>query len=319
MRTDRDINNSNKTTLTQWSNVQHAIEQYRQYILLQLDSAAELTIYPDLDALLIGNAANTTGLTELQRQAVFTHWIGAGAPLLLGSDMTALDGYGKALLSDARANDVARFTAGRPMVPTEGNSDGAKGRQRQVWLAGPDETTGVVVAVLANYGANGDNDLFGSKPDDADQVFRISPKDLGLASSGYYVVEDVWANTTVDLGYGDSWTWTLDKGGAAALLRLTPSMTGDGENGTDATTTGTTGATATATATAAGQQQQGKRALVELPQKVFVQYDGLTSGVAPEATDSASNAAGMAGPTWSKLLTLWLGVAGLQTAVLWLL
>ncbi|KAB2573557.1 Glycoside hydrolase family 27 [Lasiodiplodia theobromae] len=313
MRTDRDINNSNKSTLTQWSNVQHAIEQYRQYILLQLDSAAELTIYPDLDALLIGNAANTTGLTDLQRQAVFTHWIGAGAPLLLGSDLTALDAYGKALLSNPLANDVARFTAGRPMVPTQGNSDGAKGRQRQVWLAGPDETTGVVVAVLANYGANGNNDLFGSKPDDSDQVFTISPKDLGLASSGYYVVEDVWANTTVDLGYGDAWTWTLDKGGAAALLRLTPSMTGGGENGTDSTTDG-------ASATAAGQQQQGKRALMELPQKAFVQYhDGLTSGVAPEATDAASNAAGMAGPTWSKLLTVWLGVAGLQTAVLWLL
>ncbi|KAL1636618.1 hypothetical protein SLS58_009742 [Diplodia intermedia] len=324
LRTDRALTDPNQTTttLTQWSSVQRAIERYRQYILPRLDSADELTIHPDLGALPVGNGAALAGLTALQQQAVLTHWIGAGAPLLLGADMTALDA---SLLADPLANAVAAFTAAHPMVPTAGNADARRGRQRQVWLAGPDPASGVVVAVLANYGAGGAaRDLFASDPDDADQVFRLSPKALGLASSGYYAVEDVWAGTTVDLGYDDVWTWTLDRGGAAALLRLTPSMTGDG-NDTDATT-------ATATAEAEAQAQQGKRDL-EQPQKaLFVQYERvLTSATtasgqataaaaSAERTDSASDASSaVVGTTsWGKV-SLWVSVAGLQTAMLWLL
>ncbi|KAL0262315.1 hypothetical protein SLS55_003759 [Diplodia seriata] len=306
------------------SNVQRAIERYRQYILPRLDSADLLTIHPDLDALPVGASAALTGLTDSQQRAVLTHWIGAGSPLLLGTDATTLS---TTLLAHPVANAVAAFTAVHPMVPTAGNANAQRGQQRQVWLAGPDPGTGVVVAVLANYGAGGAaRELFASEPDDADQVFRISPKDLGLASSGYYAVEDVWANTTVDLGYDDVWTWTLDREGAAALLRLTPSMTGDG-NDTDATA-------ADATAEAQAEAQQGKRDL-EAPQKaLFVQYDErvltsattasgqatATAAASAERTDSASDASSaVVGTTsWAKV-SLWLSVAGLQTAMLWLL
>ncbi|KAH7051347.1 family 27 glycoside hydrolase [Macrophomina phaseolina] len=231
MRTDQDINNSGKSTLTEWRTVQRAIEQYRQYVLPQLDSVDTLTIYPDLDSLLVANAQNLTGLTNSQRQAVLSHWIGAGANLFLGSDLTAIDAFGKSLLTNPLANEIANFTAAYPMVPTRGNTNEQKGQQTQVWIAGPDGESGVVVVLLANYGANGDNDLFESTPDDADQRITLSPKELGLTSSGYYSIEDVWGNTKIDLGYSDEWTWTLEKEGAAALLRFTPSLSS--ENATE--------------------------------------------------------------------------------------
>ncbi|OJD38921.1 glycoside hydrolase family 27 protein [Diplodia corticola] len=373
LRTDRTPVNTNLTTLTDWPSIQRATERYRQWILPRLDSADELTIRPDLGDLMVGNAAALAGLTALQQRAALTHWIGAGSPLLLGTDMTALASSSSSssdsssdsstqlllagLLRNPLANSIAtQFTASHPMVPTLGNANLTHGRQRQIWLAGPDPTSGVVVVVLANYGAatataagvddgpiyasadtddnDNDNDTGSGSGSDGDQsaVFRLSPKDLGLASSGYYAVEDVWANATVDLGYDDAWTWTLDGGGDAALLRLTPSMTGggDGNDSTDA---------------AEAQQQQGQGQgkrdhhllLMEQSQKaLFVQYrdgnnDVLTSAGAAsgragassaEQTDSASDAsaAGGGGTTasWGKVL-LWVGAAGLQTAMLWLL
>lgn len=289
MRIDRDINNSDEETLTQWRTTQRTIEQYRQYILPQLDSVDSLTIYPDLDNLLIGNAEKLTGLTNSQRQAVFSHWIGAGANLILGSDLTQLDAFGKSLLTNTLANEIANFTAQYPMVPTRGNTNDEKGRQTQVWLAGPDPTTGVVVVLLANYGANGDNDLFDSPPDDADQDFFMSPKDLGLTSSGYYSIDDVWGNTKIDLGFSDSYRWTLGKEGAAALLRFTPSLHG-ADNATET-----------------------KRAT---DGQIVVQAAQTSAFEAPVATESASGASGM-DLSWDSLLLLWCG-AGLHV-VYWLL
>lgn len=215
-----DTTTTNRTTLTTWPTIQRTIEQYRQYILLQLDSAAALTIYPDLSTLLVGNAQPLTGLTDHQRQSAMSHWLGAGANLILGSDLTALDALGRSLLTNPLAYAVANFTARHPMVPTEGNSDPAKGQRRQIWIAGPDGTTGVAVVLLANYGAGNTTD------NDADVSFELSPKDLGLTASGYYAVEDVWAGGEANyLDFGETAAWTLDASGDAVLLRFTPSVT----------------------------------------------------------------------------------------------
>ncbi|GME22952.1 Glycoside hydrolase family 27 [Neofusicoccum parvum] len=224
MRTDQDINNSGQTTLVQWSTVQRAIEQYRQYILLQLDSIDPLTIYPDMDNLLVANAETLTGLTDLQRQSVMSHWIGAGSNLILGSDLTQMDDFGMSLLSNPLANEILNFTAKYPMVPTKGNTNDEKGQQKQIWIAGPDSESGVTVVVLANYGANGSNDLFDSTPEDTDQEFQFSPKDLGFSGGSTYTVDDVWSSSKIELDWEDSHTWTLDKDGAAILLRFTPSL-----------------------------------------------------------------------------------------------
>ncbi|OCL13768.1 glycoside hydrolase family 27 protein, partial [Glonium stellatum] len=152
MRIDQDINNSGGSkTFTAWETVQRTIEQYREYILVQDSRGVPLTIYPDMDNLYVGNAASLTGLTDDQRRLVVTHWVGAGANLILGSDMTQLDKLGLSLLTNPRILDVADFTAKYPMTPKFGD-DLTKGPQAQLWLAGPDPDTGIAVIALVNYG-----------------------------------------------------------------------------------------------------------------------------------------------------------------------
>lgn len=91
-RTDQDINNSNSLVFVAWSTVQRAIDNYRQYITLHTDENEVLTIYPDMDNMFIGNPENINGVTDNQRYTIFNHWIGAAANLILGSDLTNLDG-----------------------------------------------------------------------------------------------------------------------------------------------------------------------------------------------------------------------------------
>ncbi|KAH0556125.1 hypothetical protein GP486_005942 [Trichoglossum hirsutum] len=191
MRVDQDINNSNQPTLTSWKTVQRTIEQYRQYISLQVPKGQPLTIYPDMDNLFVGNKASLTGLSDGQRQTVMTHWIGAAANLILGSDMTKLDSLGLSLLTNTRAQDVAKFTASYPMRPLEGNNNNMKGSPKQIWIAGPDPTTGVAVIVLANYGASGDNSLFDPAPAGGKQELKFALKDFGLSQDSY-CVKDTW-------------------------------------------------------------------------------------------------------------------------------
>jgi alpha-galactosidase len=152
MRIDQDINNSGKSTLVAWSTVQRTIEKYREYILYQTQqdaNASPITIYPDMDNLYVGNAENLTGLTDVQRQTVMFHWIGAGANLILGSDLTQLDALGLRLLQDPTANKIADFSARFPMRPLIGNDNMGKGSQFQWWVAGPDGA-GQIALLAAN-------------------------------------------------------------------------------------------------------------------------------------------------------------------------
>ena len=198
MRTDQDLNGG-PGVQTQWRTVQRAIEQYREYIVLVSHrNTSVVTIYPDMDNLFVGNNAHLSGLTDTQRQTVMSHWIGAGANLIIGSNMTQLDAYGLALLTNKRALEIANnFTAKYPMQPTQGNNNPTYGRQGQVWIAGPTEDSGIAVVLVANYGNSGNNNLFNPVPTQSWWSYSFTFSDLGLDANATYAVEDVW-NSTAD-------------------------------------------------------------------------------------------------------------------------
>lgn len=94
-----------------------------------------------------------------------SHWIGTGANLIIGSNMTALYNYGLKLLTNKRAMEVANnFTGRYPMRPTQGNNNLSRGRQAQVWIARSNEVSDIAIILVANYGNSGNNHLFDPIP-----------------------------------------------------------------------------------------------------------------------------------------------------------
>jgi len=151
LRLDQDINNSGSGPQVSFRTVQRTIEQYRQYTLAIEGRTDSLTIYPDLDNLLVGNSEDASGLTDDQRRITYSHWIGAGANLILGSDMTSLDDLGLYMLQNSRWNTLAdEFTSIYPMRPLDG-TDPNHGEQIQLWIAGPN-SAGQALIVWVNYG-----------------------------------------------------------------------------------------------------------------------------------------------------------------------
>ncbi|KAH6607982.1 glycoside hydrolase family 27 [Trichoderma cornu-damae] len=69
-----------------------------------------------MDNLPVGNNATASLITDAQRQTVTTHYVGAGANLVPGPDLSHLDGsgFGLNLLTNKAAHDVANFTAAVP-------------------------------------------------------------------------------------------------------------------------------------------------------------------------------------------------------------
>ncbi|CAF0830400.1 unnamed protein product [Adineta steineri] len=193
IRTDQDLNGG-PGVQTQWPTVQRAIEQYREYILQVSDGHTTiLTIYPDMDNLFVGNNASFSGLTDNQRQTVMSHWIGAGANLIIGSNMTDLDNYGLALLTNKRAQEIANnFTTKYPMLPTQGNNNPSHGRQGQVWIAGPSDDSNTAMILVANYGNSGNNNLFDPIPTQSWWSYNFTFSDIGLDAHATYIVENVW-------------------------------------------------------------------------------------------------------------------------------
>lgn len=216
MRTDQDLNNSNQPTFVAWATVQRAFDNYRQWIIAGLEFFDHLNIYPDMDNLLVGNNATITGITDAQRQTVMTHYIGAGANLIIGSDLTHLDKFGLNLLTNKAAHDVADFTAQYPMQPRNPGTGGQDAKQLQAWIAGP-APNGKAVVVLANYGPDlGQGGFNGTST--GDEWVSASWEDLGI--KGTYSVHDVWNNKNLGkqkggvkakLGPGESVLLTLTR------------------------------------------------------------------------------------------------------------
>lgn len=215
MRTDQDLNNSGSSTLVSWGTVQRAIENYRQWVIAGLQFFDELNVYPDLDNLLSGNPENISGLSNGQRTTVSTHWLGAGANLILGNDMTTLDDFGKSLLTNTQALQVADFTAQFPMQPRNPGSGGQNAAQLQAWIAGP-SPSGEAVVVLTNLGPDNGQGGFSTQTSGV-QTVTATWGDLGI--SGQFNVQDIWNNKSLGT-VSDQVSAQLDEG-ASVLLHLT--------------------------------------------------------------------------------------------------
>lgn len=218
MRTDQDINNSGSATFVAWATVQRAIDNYRDFISRVVAASDEpvLSIYPDMDNLFVGNSEAITGVPDVKRETMATHWIGAAANLITGSDMTKLDALGIRLLSDPEALSVAQFTAKFPMQARNPGTGRNESQQRQAWIAGPDDD-GVAVVVLANYGPDEGQGGFKTQLQ-GPQVINVTWEDLGI--SGGYSIRDVWARA--DLGtFYNGISATLNEG-ESQLLMLRP-------------------------------------------------------------------------------------------------
>ena len=172
MRTDEDINNSDKTELVRFSTVQRAIERYRVFVnslaegLVSESPAAHVGIRPDMDNMFVANPLKLSGLRFEQRLTMAMHWIGAGANIFEGGDLAQMDNLGEQLLYDPRiyaaGGIVDRFSM-HPMQPRNPKppvgcpshwpwrAGGGSPQQLQAWIAGPN-AVGDALVILSNLG-----------------------------------------------------------------------------------------------------------------------------------------------------------------------
>jgi alpha-galactosidase len=179
--------------------IQGTIEQYRQFINLQVAANKPMTIYPDMDNLFVANPASVTGVSDSQRITLMSHWIGASANLILGSDMTNFDALGRKLITSQSSIAAADFCSQYPMQPRNPGTGSNQPMQLQAWIAGPD-SSGQAYVLLTNLGPNqgrGGYETIGT----GIQNVSITLANLGLTGSKYNVV-DVWFGneTTVTAG-----------------------------------------------------------------------------------------------------------------------
>ncbi|MGW1976294.1 carbohydrate-binding protein [Streptomyces sp. NPDC001889] len=163
----------------------------------------------DLDSLQIGNG-DQVGLTSDQRRSHLTLWAMAASPLLLGTDLTALNATDKAMLTNERLIAV--------------NQDGVAARRivnagaQQVWSKR--EANGDHIIALFNTGTSGN------------QTVSVTWAQAGL--SGPAAITDLWSGRSGGT-VSDSYSATL-RPGETRLIRAAPRSGGtvrhEAENGT---------------------------------------------------------------------------------------
>jgi alpha-galactosidase len=216
MRTDQDLDNYGTNNLMAWAVGQRAIENYRQYIGLQAQRGVPITIYPDMDNLFTANAQNLTGVRDAERITVMNHWLGAGANLILGGDLTQIDELGFQLITSSESITAANFFARYPIQPRNPGTGDNTAQQLQAWIGGP-SSDNIAYVLLANYGPDQGQGGFGTQLGGLQNV-TISLNDLGIGGKAW-TFTDVW-NASSSTIVSDSYTAMLDEG-ASQLLQLT--------------------------------------------------------------------------------------------------
>jgi hypothetical protein len=149
----------------------------------------------DLDSLEIGNG-DQVGLTADQRRSAFTLWAMAGSPLLLGTDLTALDSTDKTMLTNDRLIGVDQDGTAAARVVSSGVN--------QVWRK--KEADGSYVVALFNTGTSGSS------------TASVDWTQVGFSGSAQ--VTDLWSGS--DKGtIANSYSATL-RPGETRLIRATP-------------------------------------------------------------------------------------------------
>ncbi|KAI1073797.1 glycoside hydrolase [Whalleya microplaca] len=196
IRVDRDINFGQSPV--SWGPTQRTIEQYRLFINEQASDPARqnkpIMIRPDMDSLLVATSSESSpwsGYNKVERYAQAILWIGAGANLITGSDMTKVDDLGKKLLTDSEVLEIAAFTANFPMVPRNPSNTkepgGSKASQLQTWIAGPNDS-GTAVVVLSNLGPDQcwDKECSFNTKTAGDQFLNVTLNDLGIGGDKWF-------------------------------------------------------------------------------------------------------------------------------------
>ncbi|MEY9844352.1 alpha-galactosidase [Streptacidiphilus sp. BW17] len=175
--------------LTDWNNVAGRINDVARWT-----QDAGPGGWNDLDSLEVGNGSND-GLTVDERRTQMTLWAVEGAPLLLGTDLTALDPTDLAMLTNDRV--IAVDQAGNPARPVDRTT------QQQVWYAAnPD---GSYTVALFNLGGS---------------TASVTAHFADLGFNGTADVQDVWNNTDLGNSTG-SFSASLNTH-ASMLLKITP-------------------------------------------------------------------------------------------------
>lgn len=222
MRTDQDINNSGKTIFVAWATIQRAIDNYRQYIVETSvsDPTQLISIYPDMDNLFVANPANVSGVTDAERTTIMSHWIGAAANFIVGSDLTNIDSHGMKLLTDPLVMEMADFAAMYPMQPRNPETGGTDSMQLAAWIGGPSRN-GTALVILANYGPDEGQGGFNTSYVGVQNV-SITLDDLGIGGSNW-AVEHVWTKKMGKVESGGSLSAMLDAGESELLKLSKPS------------------------------------------------------------------------------------------------
>jgi hypothetical protein len=149
----------------------------------------------DLDSLEIGNG-DQAGLTADQRRSAFTLWSMASSPLLLGTDLTALDATDKAMLTNDRLIGVDQDGVAASRIVNSGVN--------QVWRKR--EANGDYIVALFNTGTSGSSTV------------SVNWSQVGFSGSAQ--VTDLWSGS--DKGtIATSYSATL-RPGETRLIRARP-------------------------------------------------------------------------------------------------
>jgi alpha-galactosidase len=157
----------------------------------------------DMDSLEVGNGSND-GLTVPERQTQMSLWAMASAPLLLGTDLTALDATDKAMLENTAVIGVDQ--SGIPAARFVDSGSEQVFSKRQV---------------------NGDFDIavFNTNTSSSESE-SVSLPQLGM--SGSASLTDLWSGASLGTVSG-TYTTTVQPGGVTLIQAVPASGTGGGE------------------------------------------------------------------------------------------
>jgi hypothetical protein len=189
-RIDQDVEcEGDCDTLTDWPRV-----VLREYEDIGWEHAAGPTLgWNDMDSLDVGMGAED-GLSDIEKQSAVTIWAMGNSPLFLGGDLTQLDDFAKAALSNDEI--IAVDQSGHPAVQVTGGA-------HPVWVA--DAGDGSVYVAL--YNLNG-----------LPSLVTVPWSDLGFAQARR--VRDLW--NRIDLSAAPRGFTTILPGHGSRLLRIYP-------------------------------------------------------------------------------------------------
>jgi alpha-galactosidase len=209
--------------LTNWAHVQSRFNQVANWQPYGGPGG-----WNDYDSIETGNGTND-GLTLDERKAQLSLWSLASSPLILGTDLTALDATDLGLLKNARVIAIDQDAIAAKRIVNSGN--------QQVYAK--TEPNGDVILGLFNY------------TDTASTTVSVNLAAAGI--SGSATATDAWSGAGIGTISG-TYTVTLPAGGVQ-LLRATPVTSGTSYEAEAASLAG--GAKAAACSGCSGGQKAG--------------------------------------------------------------